>query len=374
MSINYSNFDLIFNPAEKYVIQLENNSLRVVKLKETSIWQRVAAWFGFGNLNLKNIENVIAKNENLINLNEPDQKIFYKKFSKKCDSFNKRHFFSKINKNALRILAKKSALCSMANFETDTTYQPGLVNGNVDFCYANAKLGFGYVLDGSGHNNSLMQPVLEKLLNSFNQSYELALKEQSFEDLNSAQQFVQAQFESLAQKMQEDKSIVSSNYSFTLSDPSMQPAISFVQIVVIDHKFYVLSFDLGDTALIIKKADDSFDHSLNIKKGNIGLGSGKIEIKIAPIQSGDTIYGFSDGIGEFLTLEEIEEIILNNPSDLIGKFKKTIIEKGKMFRGQVDYREEKLLTGNQKSTIKYHTFNSEMPAYHDDIGLFSLAV
>lgn len=370
--------------SEKYMVTLNENSLRFVPLRQTSIFHRIAAWFGCGPLNLNNIANFISHHNEEINqkLTPANQILFYQKLIGKCLHYNSNyiHAFSHVPNSVLNAFEKHVPMCSDAFFSKETTYhsrEDGL-DGNVDFSYSNRRLGFGYVVDGAGHNNPYMQPVLQELLRKFTQSYEQALESRKFKTIESAQQFLTDQLGQLARTLTSDSRPIHKNSS-TFEDLSYHPAISFAQTIKIGSSYYLLSVELADTMIVIKKANGTFDTSLATSRTDFGLGSGTINVHTTPISPGDTIIGFSDGIGEYLTLEECTEIISSSmPSNLLENFKDKIIDKGKEFTKRVSdtsmRREEDIQSANQSRYIKYHTFDVASPRYHDDISLFALTV
>lgn len=336
MSINFntSNIGHFLNySSHKHVLILNGNSLRFIPLNQTSIFQRVAARFGYGPLSLNNIANFIRLHNDEISekLSDANREIFYEKLSEKCSHYNNsyRHPFVKISNQALIVFKQQFSVCSYAYSSKSTTYniEEGQSDGNVDFSYSNKKLGFGYVVDGSGHNNPVMQPVLKDLVDNFTQSYETALESQLFTSIESAQQFLESHLKQFGKTLSDDRRPIKKSYTF--EDASYHPAMSFAQTIRIGSNHYLLSVELADTMLIIKKANGTFDTSLINPRPDFGLGSGVINVCATPISPGDTIIGFSDGIGEFLTLEECKEIISGNSSpELLEAFKRKIIEKG----------------------------------------------
>lgn len=389
MSINFEPScrieSFLGDPREKYVLALDKNSLNIIPLSQTFFFDRVKAWFGFGPLSLNRIAQFISQHNEEINnclIIGRIQEDFYKKLTGKCLAYNShhRHLFSRIPNSTLAALQKHVPLCSVASFSKDQTYHSTLELGNVDFSYANKKLGFGYIIDGAGHDNIHMAMVLNKMLTGFNKSYKNALRSQTFDTVESARQFLADELNKLANTLASNRRIIDPNGS-TFEDRGYHPAMSFAQTIKIGSQYHLLSAELSDTMLIIKKANGTFDTSLIEKREDLGLGSGTINVKVTPLARGDTIIGFSDGVGEFLTLKECKEIILKiHPLDLLTAsrllaiFKNKIIEKGEEFtaRSNNEGREEKIQSANHSNYIKYHTFDRK--DRHDDIGMFTLTV
>ena len=103
-----------------------------------------------------------------------------------------------------------------------------------------------------------------------------------------------------------------------LKDNTLKPAFSFAQIAKIDDQRKLFSVEFSDTMLLIKHADGSSERPNVLRgKGNYGLGDNshpsRLKIQVATTDvEGDEVYGFSDGIGEFLSMAELQEIIANN--------------------------------------------------------------
>ncbi|MBS4169177.1 hypothetical protein [Parachlamydia sp. AcF125] len=136
----------------------------------------------------------------------------------------------------------------------------------------------------------------------------------------------------------------------------LHPAMSFAQPIRIGPHYYLLTVELADTLVAIKKANGTFDTSLVASRPDRGLGIGTIKVHATLIGVGDTIIAFSNGIGEFLALEECKEIISRSPSSrLLENFKIKIIEKGRAFTertGEAKSRLEKdLISANHRNLL-----------------------
>ena len=160
-------------------------------------------------------------------------------------------------------------------------------------------------------------------------------------------------------------------------DGTLKPAFSFAQIAQVGDQRFLFASQCSDTMLLIKKSDRTFDTSLAVRRPDFGLGDmiGKSQRRIpttrTPINAGDVVYGFSDGIGEFLTMEECQVIILKNedPSLLLSELKAKIIEKGDGVSGNQSVRGA---NGANGRSLKFHNWDNR--GLHDDISMFSLSV
>jgi serine/threonine protein phosphatase PrpC len=254
-----------------------------------------------------------------------------------------------------------------------------------DFSYANGQLGFGYVADGTGHNNPMMATVLKRVFNEFNEQYELAHTNATFKSLEDYREFVEDQLMVLGNAIHtEPEPVVPEEPRrpgmTRMNEPTLKPAFSFAQIARLGDKRVLISAQYSDTMLLIKKADGSFDTTLASKIVDYGLGerNRKIEkvIRDTEVGPGDVIYGFSDGFGEFLTMKECQEIISANrdPGSIFTELKNKIIENGKNFvQGEnTRQREKQVPSANGQKFTKFHLPHDKN--FHDDISMFSLFV
>jgi hypothetical protein len=404
--------NFLSSSSEKHVLILKNNTLNIVPISETNLLDRLSATFGFGPLNLNSIAKFISKNVEQINFKIKDstqQATFYEKLRNKCTLYNTAMHrflsFTKICCSALQAIDKQIPMCGFAIAQKDQTYH-GDGKGNVDFSYANKKLGLGYVVDGSGHNHPLMKEVLGEILDKFNRSYEQEFTSRNFEGIASIKEFLKSKLINLGETIKEN------NQPIKISEHKLQegnvkkelyylkdylPGMSLAQVVKINDQHHLLSIEFSDTALIIKKADGSFDTSLLKKRDNFGVGDvrGKnVEVRVTEIGPGDQIIGFSDGIGEFLTLDEWQEVVKNtkDTEHLLGNFKEKILskkweeahqnwlerddekERDRFTEFDIGKHQENIESVNKNKFIKYCEPFSEEDDRVDDISLFILTV
>ena len=367
--INLDNF--INTQTEKYVLKLEKNDLKCVPLKETSLFDRVLAWFGFGPLSLGNIAKFISENAQKI---EQDKlSALHAKLNAKITLYNARHSYNKVSFETIKAISKCVPLITSAVAKKDKTYTSE-ADGNVDFSYVDKESGFGYVLDGAGHNNTHMQCELKKILDTFNEKYKEMIQEKKFEnitDLEEFPKFLEGVFLELGSTLINNPQFVGKGYTF--AHQLNQPAMSFVQIVRFADQSYLFSVEFKNTALLIKKADGTYDRSLLINRGIInGLGGINPQVKQTLLNPGDTVIGFSSGIGEYLTLDEMEKVIdtEKNYDNLLPSLKKCIIQIGTNIEDR-NSRHQKIVPANHQSEWrKLYTANN--PLLTDDISLFVL--
>lgn len=377
---------------DKPVLKLQNGVLSVVLLKNTTLFERTKAWFGYGPLSLANIAEFISTNAHEIKWNTTlsgqEKKDFFTKLHDCTLSYNDRHT-RKIDKVAMNNLFKvdlntvHSLDASKAFFHTDATYKTDGA-GIDDVAYADSTRGFGYVADGTGHNNSMMATVLNRVFANFNETYQSAYDSAALDSPEKSKNFVKDQLTFLGNAIHNEEEAVQNDPKKPgmthMNDGTLKPAFAFAQIVKIGDKSSLISVNYSDTMLLIKKADGSFDTSLAKPKTDYGLGERhrNVEKMITEtaLQPGDVVYGFSDGIGEFLTMQECQQIISKNsdPAMLLSELKAKIIENGKSFVQDPNDRERQkpTVSANSHKTTKFH--DPEDRHFHDDISMFSLSV
>jgi hypothetical protein len=274
--------------------------------------------------------------------------------------------------------------------QKDATYTTD-GSGIVDFAHVNKEIGFGYVADGTGHNNPKMAPVLNRIFTDFNRNYQTAYKEEFGSSKNpptleNYKNLVKNQLTQLGEIIHTEPEPVQDEKpnqpGFTrLDEPSLKPAFSFAQVVKVGEDRHLISAQFSDTILLIKHKDNTYDTTLAKKRDDVGLGDNRRKLTKAgvcedtPLQEGDIVYGLSDGIGEFLTMEELQELINKNtnPPELLQEIKNSIIKKGNNM--PVDEFGRKQIDGtsaNGMGYIKGHDVKNS--ANHDDISLFMLEV
>lgn len=295
------------------------------------------------------------------------------------------NFAAELDVKALsEILKTESDEANLAFYEKGATYETN-GEGIIDFSYANFERGFAYVTDGTGHNNPMMAKVLNRIFSEFNRNYEEAHKNAALESTEDYKGFVAEQLKNLGTLIHTEPEAVATldpQRPLThMNEPTLKPAFSFVQVACIGEKRYLISLQMSDTTLLIKKADGSFDTSLSKEELPFGLGEKGLNItksiKITEVAIGDVVYGFSDGIGEFLTMKECQDIISDNktPITLLNELKDKVVEKGENYVKSDDDpkpREKSGLSANSQKRIKFH--KPDDAHFYDDISIFRLLI
>ena len=173
----------------------------------------------------------------------------------------------------------------------------------------------------------------------------------------------------------------------------------------------LISAQYGDTMFMLKHAKNSTDEKTTFydtetsKRNGSAIGNAekitdseakrndKIKrdnISSLPVKAGDVVYIFSDGIGEFLSTEEIQDVLSSNvyPHLLLTEVKEKIIEKGIVFKHhykeideitditlqkQVISQENDRETAN-KLGFKHHDLDHPRHAQEDDLSIAFIKV
>jgi hypothetical protein len=295
----------------KIVTENGIKTLKVVDLKEeTTFFERVAAWFGFGAISLKNIIYHLKEN------------------SVKVDPKLELKFYEAIYNKALKI---KSIKTSDLNFisshiqyhrteslgaEVSCTYA-GSPEGILDFSYKDTRSGYGFVFDGTGHGNPKMHSPYNELLGDFIADYNEALdfalnRHPPFKSPEEARVFVRDQIKQFHLFIEEEA------LEFDEEIASFGGAISFAQVLKISGKTCAIISNCGDSKTVIfNKTTGKLTSP--VVANRLALGGvlnnyidKKIDeyTKIVELQEGDEIIGLTDGVLDFLTKSEIETILI----------------------------------------------------------------
>ncbi|MDF2549828.1 MAG: hypothetical protein K0S07_895 [Chlamydiales bacterium] len=379
--------------------------IQVVPLKNTSWLERLKAKFGFGPLSLSNISRFIQNNQeqfqqSLEEMDQAQQGNFATKIYYKCNRFNAHHRLKKVESVIFELLFNYMSLASEAAAMKDQTYL-GDDLGNVDFSHANKKLGLAYVIDGTGHNDPLMKPILETHVTHFKERYEAELAAKmhagGFTSLEEAKNLFMKHIKSIASDISSDGSRVKRGIPLRETPP---PAASLVQIVKVEDKTYLLSFERSDTCVLLMKngqlddrlVEDRRDRGLGVDHAfknsqaipdETQLASFDQFLQVTELSEGDEVFGFSDGIGDFITTEDFQELIAANTDrqQLLAEIKAKIVAKGLEKYNSESGQQETATPSLNKKDLKFHDQEHSDPAkpdfkkeYVDDISLFCMKV
>jgi hypothetical protein len=342
-------------PILKLVKENGNLTLKILTLEDTLLLERIKAWFGFGPLSLGNIANHISAT------NSQNKELTNFIYRKACH-YNKTHFFNKISKTTLKTLSK------------DRIEFGAVTSDNLNFSYALSRT--GYVYDGIFHNNPEPDLSDTKVVDKFNMFLGQKMLEVRFKTL----QGVDAWFASLKKLLFSEivlKKKDKHSYDATPVENYLKErhtSLSFARVIEINGKQKLFTAQAGNSIIIIRSSTGKY--KLINKQDAAGFGVSMEHTSLHQIEPGDEIFGMTDGIAEFLTIEEIQKEIDKNVyrNELVKNLKRKIESFDETDPTQITGR-KKLPCANavkEKDTLKIHDPNS--PNGHNDIALFYFTV
>lgn len=274
-----------------------------------------------------------------------------------------------------------------ANTALDASYDHEDESGILDLVYCDNDLGFGCVVDGTGHSNPRMQKGLREHFDPFIKAYAEGLKslntyEELVEYFQEQVEKLEGQFKNRELSVNREKVLPTSKMerlspedlkdigTGTFLDVSYKPAMTFVQLVRKEDQLFLLTAQVGDTMVVVEMPDGELITTQ--KSCFYGLGD---DLRRVPIQSFDItgarrVIGFSDGIGEFLTFDELKEVIISTESDqLFDQLKEKVIS-----QREVDPSTSAANGANFKSYDKDKVNEVGELTRSDDMSLFVLDI
>lgn len=256
----------------------------------------------------------------------------------------------------------------------DASYDHDDDSGILDLAYCDPALGFGCVVDGTGHNNPRMQEALREHFDPFMRSYAEGLAahsstlEEATQYFNKSMHLLNIQFNNpnLSANKKKVYPTDKHNEAFendkilgTFLDSTYKPAMSMAQVVRVEDRWMLLTAQAGDTMIVVEMPDGEIRRTQ--RSSHMGVGDG-LKVELFDITGAKRVIGFSDGIGEFMTFAELTEIITTTESeDLFEKLKDQAVS------DRVVVSAEKAANG---ANLKI--FDRDNPGRHDDMGLFVL--
>lgn len=256
-------------------------------------------------------------------------------------------------------------------------YEDATLDGVLDLAIADREHCFGLIVDGTGHGNPRMKEPLENCFEGFKAKYAQGLAQaKSFEEVTAyfttSVRDLEAQFRMVDSpfanaKICPPEKETNDKVLGTFLDDTYKPAVTFVQVVKLqDNRLMLLTVQAGDTMVVVHMNDGTL---LRTQK-SVGYGFGDT-FRVAPIQIFDItgakkIIGFSDGIGEFITFDELQSIVVeNHPDNLFNKLKEKVND------FDCDRVVKNVQAANGRPLKQYNYF---VPELSDDMGLFVLEV
>jgi len=262
-----------------------------------------------------------------------------------------------------------------------------------DLVYTNPELGFAFVVDGTGHENARMRTALMEHFDAFTESYiqgrrlceteddlkahfenkmqELHLQFQANTPLNRrkvcTEEKEKNQQASISELDKQAGRTALDEREGTFSDESgtYKPAMSFVQLVPQRGKLSLLIAQADDTMVVVER-----DGKLEVDRGLLrkaqvgGVGHmDKLHTTCIDITGATRVIGLSDGIGEFITFDRLQQ-------EVIGTSSRELFDK---LKGAVMFSNEQAAeVGANGRTFK--KYDSADETHRDDMGLFVLDI
>ncbi len=269
---------------DKYVLYLKDGKFEAKHLSETTFFERVKAWFGFGPLSLRNIAKFIQD----YNVFDKDLDL-ERKFIAKCEHYNQSHHLLKVSRTFLKTLSKHH---SLGFAEASTLYvkkDHGVKSARkldqvLDKAFVDSALGTGFVMDLSKttpKNRAQVQAFITRNQASFGK--------QKFSSIDDAADW----FEEILKP---------------LEDLDTNISIGWVQKVEIDGHFYLLTCQKGSVTTFIKHSDGTIDRVVNENPSKLNFFVDEISIT-------DVIVGVTDGFGDYVSEENLKATLQNVDDD-----------------------------------------------------------
>ncbi len=265
--------------------------------------------------------------------------------------------------------------------ETGASYDAGNRQAICDLVYRNPQLGFACVVDGTGHNNPNMREALEAHFDPFIESYAQVIGSATTYDeaLNCFKEQVidiETRFKDRTSPVNQirvspdEKKAGAAHHadptSGTFLDPTYKPAMSLVQLVKTQDHLHLFIAQAGDTMVVVQKEDGTWISAQKSNHYGVGDDVTPIAVKILDITGAKRVVGFSDGIGEFMTWDELTSVLSSTESpQLFEKLRAQAMS-------DRDPPLEKGSTAANGAGIK--KYDSTNPKLVDDMGLFVLDI
>lgn len=205
-----------------------------------------------------------------------------------------------------------------ANCEKSTTYFPAGVStasaheGILDFTHVFPQYGVAYVADGTGHGEREKVLKLQNRWNDFNVDFIKTFRS-TVKGFTSEEQ-AKAQLEAF---MNETVRNLSGDF---LQRAGKNSTFSLSAIIEVEGRKYLASINLGDSFLIHVSDNEVHLIDPSHKSQHVELGGdltsfGSPYFDWREVKAGDRIYGFTDGVTDFLPMDILQSI-LNRKNNL----------------------------------------------------------
>jgi|GEM_PF-3692006 len=248
-----------------------------------------------------------------------------------------------------------------------------------DLVYCNHDRGFACVVDGTGHNNERMRQALKKHFDPFIASYTEALSK-TLEENGDADKFFESEMGKLDALFKnpelstnqlkvcpenKEEEFSKDRILGTFLDPTFKPAMSFVQLVSCGDQLTLLTAQKSDTAIFIEDVTSQLKLVRSTKGNGLGQEDEPLNVERFDVTNAKRVILISDGIGEFLTLEELQQITQSTPDSrqLFSNLKKAVMS---------NHSERKTSIGANGQSLK--AWKKDSNDHQDDMSLAVLDI
>lgn len=192
------------------------------------------------------------------------------------------------------------------------TYDPSLAVACCDHSYSNPFTGVIGVFDAAGHNNKNIAEDQVPLFQEFFEKLSNGISNLNFNDFNEAENFLTEHFKQSALKFKSLAKNFDKNRGYLYASPALLCGI----VVKINDTSRFIFGQMADCCLCLRHGNQ---YTYTPVRSSDGLGwlcvgnpMGIPKIEFLDVEPNDELFIFSDGIGEFISKEEFQEVIENN--------------------------------------------------------------
>lgn len=269
------------------------------------------------------------------------------------------HYLNKMIDKAAGVARYNPLKIKTMGSAVSTTYHPqGSTleedrKGILDFARVFPELGSAYVADGTSHGKPEKYSLLSSVWNEFNETFKLQLQvKDRFDSKEDLKKFMQSTLTQLGKNF--EKIAYDSTFSLSI-------------LLNFEDKKYAAFIHVGDSVLLCMNKEGEIEYltpSPYTDKRKECFQSGlaipsSIHFGIKEVQAGDKIYGFTDGVADFLPEDILSKILVDGKTTAQNTLER--LEIGMRELDQTMYPNIKKL-------------NPEDPHQSDDLGFFMMLV
>ncbi|MBS4169461.1 MULTISPECIES: hypothetical protein [unclassified Neochlamydia] len=279
---------------------------------QLSFLQKILAYLGKGEASLSNVANFLR--EKNPEIKDTTARKALQHLDEKIVNLNARRWICHIDP---LFITKTMSIQSWGCEASATYHSEDTEQGVLDFVHVFPECATAYIADGTGHGNpGVRANKLEPIWNKFNGDFVSKFKSEMLgtHDKDQVLLFMKSV-------------LLDINTSFEIAGTAS--TFSMAIILEIDQKKYVCSAHVGDSSLWHETRGEI--HRLT-PESSLELSSlsknSSIHLEIKEVQTGDKIYGFTDGVTDFLPAEILHSILCHqqiDPIHLLEEIKAAIV-------------------------------------------------